>query len=95
MEAGPVHHGDRRRPDRLPLEIGKHVLERTTQILLHPLAHIGKGDGRPGVQAGAEFVGHVVTEHPRGRGDDLPEFHERPAQILEALAQWTGQLGSG
>ena len=73
----------------------KTPFERAAEVLLHPLAHLGKGDGRPGVEAGPELVGHLVAEHPRRRGDDLPELHEGPAQVLEALAQRAGQLRAG
>ena len=51
------------------------------------------GTGGTRVEAGPELVGHLVAEHPRRRGDDLAELHERPAEVLEALAQRPRQLG--
>ena len=95
VQAGPVHHGDRCGADRLPFERREDALERAAQVLLHPRPHLWKVDGRPGVETGPELVGHVVAEHPRRRGDDLAEFHEGPAQVLEALAQGPGQLRAG
>ena len=91
-EAGPVHHGDGGRPDRVGLELGERVAQRQAEVLLHPLAHVGERHRRARVEAGAELVGHVVAEHAGRRGDDLAELHEGPAEVLEALAQRPGQL---
>ena len=79
-------------PIGLGLELGERVAQRQAEVLLHPLAHVGERHRRPGVEAGPELVGHVVAEHARRRGDDLAELHEGAAQVLEALAQRTGQL---
>ncbi len=65
QQAGPVHHGDGRRPDRLGLELGERVAEGPSEVLLDALAHVGEGHGRARVEAGPELVGHVVAEHAR------------------------------
>ena len=92
-QAGPVHDGDGGRPDRVGVEVGERVAQRQPEVLLHPLAHVGERHRRARVEAGPELVGHVVAEHARRRRDDLAELHERPAEVLEALAQRPGQLG--
>ena len=92
QQPGPVHHRDGGRPDRVGLELRERLAERPTEVLLYPLAHVGEGHRRARVEAGAELVGHFVTEHARRRGDDLAELHEGPAKVLEALAQRPGQL---
>ena len=64
-QAGPVDHGDRRRPDRLGLERREGVAERHPEVLLHPLAHVGERHRWSRVETGPELVGHVVAEHAR------------------------------
>ena len=86
----PVDHGDRRPPDRVPLELGERPLQRHADVVLDLLAHLGPGGLRAGVERVAELAGHGVAEHPGRRRHELAELHERGAEVLERAAQRTG-----
>ena len=93
VQPGPVDDGDGGPADRLGIEVGERVAQRHPEVVLDPLAHLGERHRRSGVEAGPELVGHLVAEHAGGRGDDLAELHERAAEVLEGLAERTGELG--
>ncbi len=91
VELRTVYHGDRRASDGFRVDLRVRVFECHSEVGLYPVPDVLKVDCRPGVETRPELVGHPLSEHPRRRGHQLAEFHERAAKVFEGLPERSGE----
>ena len=86
-ERRAVHLADRRRRDRRRIEVEEEALDRVAEIFLdHALGLLERE--RPHVVLEAAQLGDDVRRHDVGtRREQLPELHERRAELVEELTQ--------
>ena len=83
LQDGSVDLGDRRRRDRLPLELGKSRRERTGQLGLENRPHVLERLGRHLVAKQLELRDHLFGEDPFARGENLAELDVGRTESLE------------
>ena len=99
LQDGEVDLRDRRRGDRLTLEVREDIVERTTQPALDLAdGHIGR-ERRHAVLQLREFVGDVGGQQVATCRQHLAELHEDRAEVLERAPQahgaWFARTAAG
>ena len=93
-EARRVDLRDRRRRDRLLVELGEERLERPAEVDLDHRAHRVERLGRDLVAQELELGHQLVGEEPLAARDDLAELHVARAERLERAAQPSRDAGT-
>ena len=84
-----MHLGDRRGRDRLLVELGEQLLDRTAELDLDDGTHILERLGRDLVAEQLELVDELVGEEALAAGDDLAELHVARPETVEGVPQAT------
>jgi len=66
------------RPIGTGSELGEHLVQRRTQIVLDDLAHLVEQHDGAGVQTRAEFLGHRIGEQAGDEATSWPSFMNVP-----------------
>ena len=87
-----MHLTDRGGSDRLLGELEEQALDRLTELLAYDLLDVGEGKRADLVLELSQLDDDVRRDDVGPRGEQLPELHERRAELVEHLAQVLASL---
>ena len=86
-QAGAVRLADRRRGERLPVELGEHLVDRAAELGLEARPDLLDRLGRDPVLQRRELVAHLGRDEVDAGRRDLAELHVDAAGLLEHAPQ--------
>ena len=89
---GRMHLTDRRGGDRLFAELEEQALDWLTELLAYDLLDVGERKRADLVLELSQLDDDVRRDDVGPRGEQLPELHERRAELVEHLAQVLASL---